>query len=112
MATLGTLVAAWAFTGWRSYDILFLPVLLAGLALIVAGSWWAGRNRARQGRLVKVKESAVAAADRSEVRGAGMRYRLECRRCRHVFDLTADAPPAAAACPVCGHTERVVPAAA
>lgn len=50
-ALAGALVGGYAYTGDRIFDIVYLPVALAGLALLIAGSALAGYGQANRPRL-------------------------------------------------------------
>lgn len=51
VALVGVLVGGYAYTSWRIYYIKYLPVALAGLALLIVGSALAGYGQANRPRL-------------------------------------------------------------
>lgn len=107
-------VAAWSFTGDRTYHIEFVGVLFVGLVMIGVGSWWAGRNRARQARLggrsaATSNKKKEGKAEAKAPDADAVRYTLECPNCDHIFEVDSDAALERVSCPECGHSDAVAP---
>jgi len=66
VATVGLVVATYAYTGNRAYEIIYVPVAVLGFLLVLVGSLEAGWGQANKPRMGGRKAARRAAAKRKD----------------------------------------------
>jgi len=110
LAALGALLALWAYSGDRVYDLTYLGLAFFGGVLVVAGVGVLSVVRAsadKAGRKTAAAPAAPLAGPRaSHLPSALLAHRVECPRCKAIFVRVGQAP-FETTCPRCGASGSV-----